>query len=157
MGKTWSAGRIVICFPEGHEQHGLEVVMRRQRIGEVISGLNVAPPPTRDDFNAMPRDEAQAALARITENNLREFAELLVDWNFAVPVKDEKTGKWVDRPVPVGLEGARELDDDTFSAIQDAYLQATKRVAPPLPQPSDGGEPSEAALKLPQEPLSDSL
>lgn len=156
MGKTWSAGRIIIGFPEGHPQHGLEVVMRRRGIGEVLADLTSPPPKSREELQAMPREEVNAELLRISEQNMAEIADLVVDWNFAVTVKDEKTGKWVDRAVQVSLEGIRLMDDDTFAAIQDGYTEATRRVAPPLPQPSDGGEPSEVELKLPQEPLSDS-
>jgi hypothetical protein len=156
VGKTWSAGRIIIGFPAGHPQHGLEVVMRRRRIGEVLNDLAEPAPKTREELEAMDRAEQAAELARLSQANLEEYASLIVDWNFAVPVKDERTGKYVDQPVPVGVDGLLQMDDDTFTAIQEAYTTATRRVAPPLPEPSGGGEPSEEALMLPQEPLSDS-
>lgn len=153
MGKTWSAGRIIIDFPEGHPQHGLEVVMRRRRIREVLDDLTVPPPKSREELAELSGEEQQAYVAQLTANAVGELIELVVDWNFAVPVKDEKTGAWVDKPQPVSIESAMLMDDDTFNAIQDAYRLATTRVAPPLPEPSDAGEPSEEALMLPQEPL----
>lgn len=153
MGKTWSAGRVVIDFPQGHPQHGLEVVMRRRRIGEVLDDLTAPPPKSREELTAMTREEQQAYTAQMSSDSIAELAGLIVDWNFAVPVKDEETGAWVDTPVPLGPDGVLLMDDDTFTAIQDAYRTATTRVAPPLPEPSDAGEPSEAALMLPQEPL----
>lgn len=142
---TWSPGKIRLVFPEGHPQHGLEVVMRRQRIGEVLTDLTAGAPPSDEEFAAMSRDErAKYALER-SQRNIEEFAGLVVSWNFAADETSEV--------LPVTADSVLLLDDGTFEALQDAYRAATRKVAPPLPQPSDGGEPSEEELTLPQEPL----
>jgi hypothetical protein len=141
---TWSPGRIRLVFPEGHPQHGLEVVMRRQRIGEVLTDLIAAPPRTEDELAAMTRDERAAYAVALSERNIAEFASLVVGWNF---VDDD------GEPVLPSAAGVMLLDQQAFESIQTAYTEATRRVSPPLPPPSDDGEPSEAALTLPMEPL----
>lgn len=147
MGKTWSSGRIIIDFPPGHTQHGLEVVMRRQRIGEVLDSL-ADRPKTDAELAAMTPDEIAIWGTERSERNIAEFAELVIGWNF---------DPWeLGEPIEISSRSVKLLDQNTYDAIQDAYTEATRRVAPPLPEPSDGGEPSEAALMLPQEPLSDS-
>jgi hypothetical protein len=141
---TWSPGRIRIVWPEGHPQYGLEVVMRRQQLGEVINSL-VDPPRTREELERMtPKEVAEWSIAR-SERNLKDFAELVVSWNF----DPYDTGE----PIPVTVESVKLLDQATYDAIDEAYTAAVRRVAPPLPQPSPDGEPSGEELTLPQEPL----
>lgn len=153
MGKTWSPGRVLVKFPKGHPQFGLEVLMRRQRVGEILDDVAAGAPLTEAEMAEMSRDEQTRWAVEQAERNIAEFAELLVEWNFALPEVDPDTGKVVDAPVPATVDGVKLLDEETFRAIQDAYKSVTRLVAPPLPQPSDGGEQSEAALTLPQEPL----
>jgi hypothetical protein len=141
---TWSPGRIRLVFPVGHPQHGLEVVMRRQRIGEILGDLaEAATGPTDEDFNAMPARERAANALKLSERNIVEFAGLVAEWNFAED----------GIPVPIDVEGVKRLDQQAFEAIQAAYAEATRKASPPLPQPSPNGEQSEAVLSLPQEPL----
>lgn len=118
--------------------------MRRQRIGEVLGGL-VDRPKTQEELEAMDPDELVIWGSERSERNIAEFAELIVEWNF----DPYDTGE----AIAIDADGVKLLDQDTYDAIQDAYTAATRKVAPPLPQPSDDGEPSPVALMLPQEPL----
>lgn len=117
--------------------------MRRQRIAEVLTDLTANTPPTDAEFEALTPQERAAYAVALSERNIAEFAGLVVEWNFV----DN------DAPVPVSVDGVKMLDQQAFEAIQAAYIEATRKVSPPLPQPSPAGEPSEAALTLPMEPL----
>lgn len=105
-------------------------------------------------FEALPQAERQAYLAAQVEHRCRQFARLLIKWNFTEPVYDddgEETGETVK--VPPTAEGVGRLDPETFAALWTAYNEATTLVPPPLSRPSDAGEPSAEELTLPQEPL----
>lgn len=118
--------------------------MRRQRIGEVLSDLSAPPPPTDEQFERMTREEKAAYALDRSERNIAEFAGLVVEWNFA---GDD------GEVLPITSDSVMLLDQQAFESIQNAYAEATRRVAPPLPRPSPAGELSEEALTLPQEPL----
>lgn len=118
--------------------------MRRQRIGEVLAGL-VDRPKTDDELAAMTPDEIAAWGTARSEANISEFADLIEEWNF----DPFDTGT----PIAIDAGSVKLLDQQTYDAIGDAYAEATRKVSPPLPQPSDGGESSAVALTLPQEPL----
>lgn len=151
---TWSLGKINVRWPEGHPQHGLEVCLRRRPVGEVLEELkHPTDRPTVSDeaFEAMTIEERARHSADIAEFNLREFAELLISWNFVQ--QTTVNGELIEQPILADYEGLLEMDNETVSELRKAYDEATTRVAPPLPQPSDAGVPLEEALTLPQEPL----
>jgi hypothetical protein len=141
---TWSPGRIRLVWPEGHPQHGLEVVMRRQRIGEVIHSL-ADPPKSQEELAAMTPAEVAAWGIERSERSLAEYASLIVEWNFD-PYGD-------GAPIPIDVAGIKLLDQDTYDAIDNAYTAAVRRVSPPLPQPSPDGAQLAEELTLPMEPL----
>lgn len=118
--------------------------MRRQRIGEVLSSL-VDRPKTTDELTAMTPDEIAAWGTARSEANISEMADLIVEWNFD-PYD-------LGTPIAIGADSVKLLDQQTYEAIGDAYAEATRKVSPPLPQPSPAGESSGVALTLPQEPL----
>lgn len=152
----WSLGRILIKFPPGHPQHGLEVLMRRRLVRE--------PNPeeefewlTEEEESALTQAEKRAYLERLTVFRCEQFARYLIRWNFTEPEYDEdgvETG--IEKPVPPTAEGVGRLDAATLAALWLAYNSEVTTVAPPLSQPSDGGERSEVESTLSQETLSDS-
>lgn len=81
-----------------------------------------------------------------TRKVFREFAEVLVSWN----LEDDD-----DTPIPCTYESFMAQDPAFVKSIMDAYGEHVAGVAPPLPQPSPGGEPSPEA-SIPMEPLSPS-
>jgi hypothetical protein len=153
MAGSWALGRIWLKFPPGHPQHGLEVLMRRRLMRE-------AEPDeefdwlTDEQFEALTQKDRRAYLAAQVEHRCREFARLLIKWNFDEPVYDDEGDETGERiKVPPTAEGVGRLDPETFAALWTAYNEATTVVPPPLSQPSDAGEPSAEELTLPQEPL----
>lgn len=155
MAGSWSLGRIWLKFPPGHPMHGLEVLMRRRLMretdGDEFDWL------TDEQLAEMSRDDRAKYLKALTEHRCRQFARLLIKWNFTEPVYDDEgneTGAEVK--VPPTAEGVGRLDPDTFSALWLAYDGAVTSVAPPLPKPSDSGEPSGVESTLTQESLSSS-
>ena len=103
---------------------------------------------TDEAFEALPQAERQAYLAAQVDHRCRQFARLLIKWNFTELDDDEN-----ETPVPPTAEGVGRLDPETFAALWTAYNEATTVVPPPLSRPSDAGEPSAEELTLPQEPL----
>jgi hypothetical protein len=156
VGGSWSLGRVWLKFPEGHPQHGLEVLMRRRLMREP-EGEEVFDYLTDEQYEALPQRERQTYLVAQTEHRCKEFARLLIKWNLTEKVYDddgEETGEEIR--IPPTAEGVGHLDPATFVTLWDAYNDAVLVVAPPLQRRSDDGEPSEEALTLPQESLSPS-
>lgn len=133
--------------------------MRRQTVQDTLDALDRAAADKSEDvtdeqFAAMTTAERTAHNARRTWSRLEQFAEYLLSWNFVAEVEDPETGEMIKQPVPATAAGLAQLDDTSLIELRAAYDKATApRVAPPLPQPSNGGEPSEAVLELPMEPL----
>ena len=156
MAGTWSLGRIWIKFPVGHPMHGLEVLMRRRLIRE--PDVEEFSWRTDEQLEAMEAPEKRAYLTALTEYRCTQFGRLLIKWNLTEPEYDEdgeETGEVVR--VPPTIEGVGHLDADTFTALWRAYDEAVTVVAPPLPQRSGDGEPSEVESTMQQEPSSPSL
>jgi hypothetical protein len=110
-----------------------------------------------EQLEGLAPQERRDYLDALTEHRCKQFARLLIKWNFTEPVYDEdgeETGEQVK--VPPTVEGVGRLDADTFTALWLAYDEATTTVAPPLSRRSDDGEPSEVESTLPQESLSPS-
>jgi len=122
----WQRGRVTLVWPEGHELHGLQVVMRRRPFGEVLDEWIEEDPRPWDELDPKER------IAR-TRENAGALASLVLSWNLA-----DDDGN----PVPVGVDGLLAACDDVMiGAMREAYTSATSRVSPPLPKNSvDGPE-----------------
>jgi hypothetical protein len=128
-----------LVWPEGHDNHGLEVKVGALSIGELskIGGM------AELDLQADNGPEAMAAL----DEMLALFADKLASWN----LEDEDGA-----PVPADLDGVRGQDLDFIMEMVDAWMTAAAGVLPPLSSGStDGGTP--LAASIPMEPLSESL
>lgn len=143
---VWMPGTVTLEWSAGHYLHGLEIVMRRKSLGEVIdqwTALGAEMDETK--WSALPLAERAAKLRTSAE----DLAALIVEWNGA----DRRTGE----PIAPDADGVcRLLTFDDIEDVWTAYRERTTRVSPPLPQSSDDGSASEAqVLELPTEPLSD--
>jgi hypothetical protein len=141
MAELWQRGKITLVWSEGHDLHGLEIVMRRRALGEIIQGWQEEGNDDRP-WSEMSGPE-KAAQAR---RNAAYLAGLIVSWNLA---GDDGA------PVAPTVEGLlRACDDDMIADMRTAYLEATLRVAPPLPASSDAGPvpaPPELESGVPEE------
>ena len=142
----WQLGRIVLEWREPGPMQGLEIVMRRRPLGEVIEKVWLVDDPDRDDERRW-SELTWAERAERARTSAANIVELVVSWNI-----DGGDGE----PAPVTAETLLQACDfDAINSIWEKYGEATTRVAPPLPSSSGGGEPSEeTALQLPTEPLS---
>jgi hypothetical protein len=133
-------GRIYrLVWPEGHENHGLEVRVRALSIDDLsrIGGM------AELDLS---RDNGPEALGAL-DDMLALFASKLVGWNI-----DDDQGE----PVPATLAGVKAQDLDFVLELVDAWMTAAAGVAPPLSESSTGGG-TPLAASIPMEPLSPSL
>lgn len=125
-----------LVWPEGHDNHGLEVRMRPLSIDELarIGGMADL------DLTRDSGPEAQAAL----DDMLRLFADKLIGWNLDDDQGDE---------VPATFEGVRAQDLDFVLELVDAWMTAAAGVDSPLSDGSTAGGTS-VAESIPMVPLS---
>jgi hypothetical protein len=139
-------GRIILEWPEGHDLHGLEVVMRRRPLGEVMDAW-----ATADELESIPWDDrTKEQHIELNRRNVAELAGMLVSWNF-----EDQRGRPVvlpealERRVEVLL---RHCDAPMITDMRTAYNTALIRVAPPLPPSSAPGpeatEPEEESWDM---------
>jgi hypothetical protein len=140
MTTLWQRGRVVLVWPEQHEMHGLEVVMRRRSLAEANElMLTERPGDGKDWADLSPKERVARA-----ENGADDLADLIVSWNFA----DD-----YGNPVPHTAAGIlAACDNQMINAMWETYNDAIIRVSPPLPKSSEPG-PDEWDLP-PQETLS---
>jgi hypothetical protein len=133
MGYKHQIPRINVAFEEGHEYHGLKVVLRKLKLGEwlEITGMGDNEEPT----------------VRHVGDQLRRMADKLVSWN----LEDEG-----GRPVPTTLEAVMDQDRELMIAVLNAWLDGLTAVSAPLEASSTGGEPS-LVESIPMDTLSASL
>lgn len=118
-------GRVILEWPEDHELHGLEVVCKRQPLGEVIAEW--ADDIDDTTWDAMTRDQRTER----TRANAAKLADLIVEWNF-----EDAKGQTV-KPTAAGV--LAHCDGLMISDMRTAYNTAISRVAPPLPTSSGPG------------------
>lgn len=139
MAELWQRGKVTLTWSPGHDLHGLEVVMRRRPLGAVLASW-------REDGDDDRRPWAELTGPEKAERVERDAAflvGLIVSWNLA----DDD-----EQPVPVTVDGLLgECDDDMISDMRAAYVDATVRVAPPLPPNSDAGPAPELDAGVPEE------
>jgi hypothetical protein len=128
-----------LVWPEGHDNHGLEVRMRPLSIAELQQIGSMA----ELDLSSDAGPEAMAAL----DDMIGLFASKLIGWNL-----DDDQGE----PVPATFDGAKAQDTDFVLELIDAWMTAAAGVTPPLPNGSTGGG-TPLAASIPMEPLSPSL
>lgn len=135
----WRRGPITLVWPEGHELHGVEIVMRRRTLGEIAESYK------DDEIDRKPAGERTAAESRaIIERNAADLASVIIEWNLA----DDN-----DEIAAITPHSVLRLIDPVMSrSVWDAYNEASSRVAAPLAQRSADG-PSEWDLP-PIEPMS---
>jgi hypothetical protein len=138
----WQRGQIRLVWPAEHQMHGLEVLMRRRPIGPTIEeGLSGVEDRPWSELTAKER-------AIKAQENAADLAGLIVEWNFA----DEQ-----GQPVPATVDGIlTHVDNQMINDMWTAYGEGTSRVAPPLPDSSDGGSPTDEWDLPPQEPMTPS-
>jgi len=137
-------GRVILEWPEGHELHGLEVLVKRQPFADFMdTWLSEASDVTAFD------EQTQKERAMRMQRRADTFVELIVGWN----LEDERGEPVV---LPPRIEGDAERDHERsrivhshcdtamLGAMRDAYEAATTRVPPPLPANSGPGSPPEA-------------
>jgi hypothetical protein len=146
MGNVWAPGVATLYWPEGHYLHGLEIVMRRRPLGEVLDLWR----EFGSDDQRLLRDMTPAERADSMQDSVEKLAKLVEEWNAV----DRKTREPIE-PTVEGLLATLGFDD--VDDVWTAYRDATTRVAPPLPPSSADGSPSaEAELQLPMAALSGS-
>jgi hypothetical protein len=123
---------------EGEEFQGLTVVAKSAGLGQYMDIAGLANLDPAGTFTPAEIDQSLKLF--------EAFAAVLVEWNV-----EEPEGV----PVPATLHGLRSLDFPFVLRIILAWMDAVARVAPPLEQPSAGGELSLEA-SLPMEVLSPS-
>lgn len=129
MGELWQRGRVNLTWSPGHELHGLEVVMRRQPFGQVLDEWETSDSDASGWLEASLKERAARS-----RDGAAHIVGLIISWNLA----DEKGA-----PVPITTDGLLSVCD--FEMIEDmkaAYLEATRRVSPPLPPSSGDGPPA---------------
>lgn len=150
--ETFQRGRITLVWSEGHELHGLRVNCRRRPLEEVLDGW------LRESDDGRPWSTLSVAeKVEQAKANAAVLAALIMSWNLAddngVPVPWpplDQYGQTHPWPPPLGPAGdearaaggallMQHCDDDMISDMRQAYLDATLRVAPPLPQKSESG------------------
>lgn len=129
-------GRVILEWPEDHELHGLEVVCKRQTLGEALAEW------ADDDvdaaaWDALTRDQR----AERTRRNAAKIADLIVEWNF-----EDAKGQPV-KPTAAGV--LAHCDGLMISEMRTAYNTAISRVAPPLPT-SSGPGPGASSTEPPE-------
>lgn len=86
-------------------------------------------------------------LEKKCEDVAKLVAEHLVSWNL-----EDKRG----RPLPTTAASILGSQDDLLWALVNAYIQAVTEVSGPLDRGSGNGLPSDLAVSIPMEPLSES-
>lgn len=133
MGYKTKVKTITIRFAEDHQLHGAEACLRGMTFGEweVAAGLDGGEGDKGGD-------------------GIKRFFDHLVSWN----LEDEDTGA----PIPPTAEGAKKVDKDLITGLNNAWVNALIGVhdADPLPENSASGETS-AVESIPMEALSESL
>lgn len=124
-------------WAEGHELHGLEVTCKDLTVERMLALVRLS---------AGFRGDMEAKLAG-AEKLFREFARYLVEWNL-----EDGDGD----PVPATYDGIAAQDLDFVIDLVSTWIDAVASVDTPLPQNSNGGQPSAPALSMPMEPLSPS-
>jgi hypothetical protein len=146
-------GRVILEWPEKHELHGLEVVMRRQPFGDFMDNwlADLGGVAASDE---LPMKERAARMQR----NADTFVELIVSWNL-----EDEGGEPVMLPPRIDGDAERDMerarvvhrhcDTAMLGAMRDAYESATTRVPPPLPENSGPGSPPavSTAPEMPEE------
>jgi hypothetical protein len=149
----WSRPRVLLCWPEGHPFHGLEIVCRRRPLADTLDRWR-GDDGGGDALAADRWDEATPAeRADILQRQAAEFVELIEDWN----IVDRESGEVLLITLENFLE---QFDNAEAVALWEAYSEGTSRLAPPLHSRSDAGSRSEApespaTIELPTEPLPD--
>jgi hypothetical protein len=145
--------RYKLVFAEP-EWNGLEVVMRRATIGDLLDlqGLGVDPGMSPAAAMGLPEDVIRAIFGT--------FARFLVSWNVEDDVAGED-GSLATVPVPPTLEGVLTQEQDFIFMILANYQKHILSVAPPLPAGSGNGAtppgppPAPAGMEIPMTPLTD--
>ncbi len=119
-----------LTFEQPHDLAGLEVVMRRPRMRDLLDA---------DSFLATgaQRDES-------TVRAIETLAEAIESWNL-----EDDDGE----PVEPSLDVLKDLDPDFTLGLVQAWTGQFRAVTPPLERPSPAGEPFPEA-SLPMEVLS---
>lgn len=136
---TWTPGTVTLAWPEGHYLCGLELVMRRRSVADLLAIWREAA-----DEGSVPDDRpALVKRADNFEETVALLAPLIVSWTGpGEPTVDTLLATF----------GPEDIDD-----VWSAYNDATSRVSRPLPSSSGDGQPSEAPeFDLPTVPLPDS-
>jgi hypothetical protein len=123
---------------DGEQYEGLEVRCRRPTIGDILDLARL---------RTVTADATEAAVMAKVDGLMARMASLITAWNL---VGED------DEPVPVTAETVAGQDYEFVLAIAGAIGAGGAGVAPPLPQPSEGGVPSLEA-SIPMETLSPSL
>jgi hypothetical protein len=123
--------RFIIRF---EDRPGLEVVMRKLSVGELLDMAGLA-----DAFTGGKATGEQAAVM------FGLFASRLVEWNID---GDD------DEPVPATVDGARSLDPELFADILNGWMSGMMQAPKASPSPSEPGLIPEEAESLPMAPLS---
>lgn len=124
---------------EGEQYQGVKVLAKGLTVGEALEfgefmdGLRIAPVMTAEEVEKRDR-------------SYELFASRLVEWNL-----ESKPGE----PLPMTLDGMRQLDWSWGKDFIRSWVKAVSDVPAPLSQPSGDGSPSPVA-SIPMEPLSES-
>lgn len=130
MGFRKASKTFQLTWPEGDDNHGLEVRMRSLPVRKLMALGHVQDEIATGKATA----DSLAALFQI-------FAGALIEWN----LEDEKGD-----PVPATLEGVENQDGDFITSMITAWMGAFASVPPPLPDGSNSGgtSPVESTLEL---------
>ncbi len=103
----WQRGQVKLVWSEGHELHGLEVVMRRVPLGDTIEGW-LSEPEVRPDWDDLtPKQRAER-----TQENAEQIGRLIVGWNYADEHGDA---------VPATPEALLACCDADLNSMQDEW------------------------------------
>lgn len=106
-------------WAEDHELHGLVVMARAMRLGELLKLAEMA-------------EQAKDKVSDIAEL-IERFSAILVSWN-----REDDEGN----ALPATAEGVQQIEDWEFMEILDAYMSAAVSVSEDLGKGSPSGGPS---------------
>lgn len=133
----WQRRNLKLKFAEGTEYDGLEIVMKRLAIGDLLSVSKLAQVTKTEEG-------ATAAFAELLEI----VAKSLVSWNIEdddgnpVPIELGKVGHTDEFGVSHASTGLYNLDVELINTVVASWLSAAAGVSPPLPKNSNSGEQS---------------
>lgn len=129
MGFKRNKKVLKLVWPEGNENHGLEVRATSCPTGDLLKIVNMAKAIKQDEGNTDPS---------IVEDMFGSFAKCLVSWNLEDDVLTDEGP--VVQAVPATVEGLKSQDFDFVMDLIKAWIGAVSQVSEDEGKGSASGE-----------------